>query len=198
MQVKGPILVEQLFQIVSCNLPESMWTNLFNTPTHLTSFLRLFSDSFHIQSNLVTLLQSPKINQKHIKAQMSLIKDNLKSQEERKNAKNLSNENNNIIIDKTHKREVSITPPPEKEKAQPVQLSPQSISNRLKYPRLKKSEAQAKSLSPEPPPPLPSTTQTSNNVQEDKDKCVNFRLGKFIHNFTDYLYIEVLLHCVIK
>ncbi|KAJ8954249.1 hypothetical protein NQ318_005845 [Aromia moschata] len=38
IEVKGPILVEQLFQIVSCNLPESMWSNLFNTPTHLTSF----------------------------------------------------------------------------------------------------------------------------------------------------------------
>lgn len=49
IEVKGPILVEQLFQIVSCNLPESMWTNLFNTPVHLTSFLRLFNDSFHIQ-----------------------------------------------------------------------------------------------------------------------------------------------------
>lgn len=49
IEVKGPILVEQLFQIVSCNLPEEMWTNLFNTPAHLTSFLRLFSDSFHIQ-----------------------------------------------------------------------------------------------------------------------------------------------------
>lgn len=48
IEVKGPILVEQLFQIVSCNLPESMWSNLFNTPVHLTSFLRLFNDSFHI------------------------------------------------------------------------------------------------------------------------------------------------------
>lgn len=61
IEVKGPILVEQLFQIVSCNLPEEMWSNLFNTPALLTSFLRLFSDSFHIQSNLVTLLQTPKV-----------------------------------------------------------------------------------------------------------------------------------------
>lgn len=67
IEVKGPILVEQLFQIVSCNFPEDTWSNLFNTPSHLTSFLRLFSDSFHIQSNLVTLLQHPKISQKHIK-----------------------------------------------------------------------------------------------------------------------------------
>lgn len=69
IDVKGPILVEQLFQIVSCNLPEAMWSNLFNTPSHLTSFLRLFSDSFQIQSNLVTLLQHPKVIQKNINLQ---------------------------------------------------------------------------------------------------------------------------------
>lgn len=61
INVKGPMLVEQLFQLVSCNLPENMWNNLFNTPNHLTSFLRLFADSFHIQSNIVTLIQHPKI-----------------------------------------------------------------------------------------------------------------------------------------
>ncbi|XP_065168308.1 uncharacterized protein egl [Atheta coriaria] len=61
IDVKGPILVEQLFQVVSCTLPEERWSNLFNTPQHLTSFLRLFADSFHIQANLVTLLQHPKV-----------------------------------------------------------------------------------------------------------------------------------------
>ncbi|GLV36923.1 egalitarian [Carabus blaptoides fortunei] len=64
INVKGPMLVEQLFQLVSCNLPESMWNHLFNTPIHLTSFLRLFTDSFHIQSNIVTLIQQPKVPQK--------------------------------------------------------------------------------------------------------------------------------------
>lgn len=58
------MLVEQLFQLVSCNLPESMWNHLFNTPNHLTSFLRLFTDSFHIQSNIVTLIAHPKVTQK--------------------------------------------------------------------------------------------------------------------------------------
>nr|XP_022901786.1 uncharacterized protein LOC111414625 [Onthophagus taurus] len=66
IDVKGPILVEQLFQLISCNLDEYLWTGLFNTSSQLMSFLRLFSDSFHIQSNLVTLLQHPKLNQKHL------------------------------------------------------------------------------------------------------------------------------------
>ncbi|KAK4878760.1 hypothetical protein RN001_011266 [Aquatica leii] len=94
IEVKGPILVEQLFQIVSCNLPESMWTNLFNTPAHLTSFLRLFNDSFHIQANLVTLINHPKVNQKHINAQMLNSglnqPSNKNSVQDLKNAKNLS------------------------------------------------------------------------------------------------------------
>jgi exonuclease 3'-5' domain-containing protein 1 len=166
IEVKGPILVEQLFQIVSCNLPESMWTNLFNTPAHLTSFLRLFGDSFHIQANLVTLLQAPKVSQKHIN--MSALKDHeaKASELEAKNAKNLVNnqENTAEIIERT---------PPAS-----TQLSPRSISDRLKQPKLhqqKLSEAQAKSLSPEPPtsptPPQPIAGEG------DKGR-VAFKIGK--------------------
>uniref|UniRef100_A0A1Y1JWE7 3'-5' exonuclease domain-containing protein n=1 Tax=Photinus pyralis TaxID=7054 RepID=A0A1Y1JWE7_PHOPY len=92
IEVKGPILVEQLFQIVSCNLPENMWTNLFNTPAQLTSFLRLFNDCFHIQANLVTLINHPRINEKHINAQMLNQDPKLNSVQEIKNAKNLAND----------------------------------------------------------------------------------------------------------
>ncbi|KAJ8931756.1 hypothetical protein NQ314_015288 [Rhamnusium bicolor] len=195
IEVKGPILVEQLFQIVSCNLPESMWSNLFNTPTHLTSFLRLFSDSFHIQSNLVTLLQTPKINQKHITAQVSLIKENKRNNEELKNAKNLANDNNNEIIEKAEKVEVvkmekAPSPPVEKPEKPPqvVQLSPRSISDRLRQPKLqqKLSEAQAKSLSPEPP--LSPVSQGPNNITtpaDDRSRGVNFRLGKLNKQISD-------------
>ena len=168
IEVKGPILVEQLFQIVSCNLPESMWTNLFNTPAHLTSFLRLFADSFHIQSNLVTLLQAPKVSQKHINVQVSALKENeTKSSElEVKNAKNLVN--NQEVAPEIIER----APPP----PQPTQLSPRSISDRLKQPKLqqKLSEAQ-KSLSPEPP--TSPTPPQSSGLDADKGK-VTFKIGK--------------------
>ncbi|CAH0549436.1 unnamed protein product [Brassicogethes aeneus] len=155
IEVKGPILVEQLFQIVSCNLPESLWSNLFNTPTHLTSFLRLFSESFHIQSNLVTLLQPPKISQKHINSPVVCLKVK-ESDLEVKNAKNLANNNNIIDVDKSAE---GLSPPV-------AQVSPRSISDRLKQPKLqqKLNEAQ-KSLSPEPQPPT-------------RDRGVDFRLGK--------------------
>ncbi|XP_044762675.1 uncharacterized protein LOC123319800 [Coccinella septempunctata] len=175
---KGPILVEQLFQIVCCNLPEDIWSNLFNTPTHLLSFLRLFSDSFHIQSNLVTLLQPPKINQKHIstvikdvaaknKANMDLMLQNEKNQ----NMNNvqpptpiISNDNNNLNNN---------VPVPEKVPVQPQPLSPRSISDRLKQPKLQqKLNETLKAKSPEPPvqQSLPSLS-----VPEDKNRGSNMK-----------------------
>lgn len=159
-----------------------MWSNLFNTPTHLTSFLRLFSDSFHIQSNLVTLLQAPKINQKHISAQVSLIRENKKNSEELKNAKNLANDSKNEIIEKVNsKMEKAPSPPLENKVERVLQLSPRSISDRLKQPKLQQqlSQAQTKSLSPEPPLSPVSQGPVSYNPQnDDKSKGVNFRLGK--------------------
>ncbi|XP_030749051.1 uncharacterized protein LOC115877101 [Sitophilus oryzae] len=177
IEVKGPILVEQLFQIVSCNLPESIWSNLFNTPIQLSSFLRLFSDSFHIQSNLVTLLQTPKISQKHITAQMDLIKEHtIKDQqvnsEEVKNARNIikvePQEKNSIekITSQNCQENISPTspiPPP-----QNAPSSPRSISDRLRQPKLQQKQMEAKqqkSLSPEPA------------IAPDKNG-VDFRLGK--------------------
>lgn len=155
IEVKGPILVEQLFQIVSCNLPEAMWTNLFNTPGHLTSFLRLFSDSFHIQANLVTLLQAPKVSQKHLGVPVTEL--------EAKNAKNLVNtpESNNEII----------------ERAPPAPTSsPRSISDRLKQPKLQQKQlSEAKSLSPEPPePPKARKIEEQPTNVETKPKTPNY------------------------
>ncbi|VEN55968.1 unnamed protein product [Callosobruchus maculatus] len=185
IEVKGPILVEQLFQVVSCNLPESMWTNLFNTPTHLMSFLRLFSDSFHIQSNLVTLLQPPKISQKHITAQVALIKENQRNSDEYMNVRNLTD---NEVLEK---REKPVALPVEREKPQPVdnkekpqavekekpqvsQLSPRSINDRLKQPKMqqKLTDNHSKAMSPEPP--------LSPQVDE-RAKGVQFRLGNQNH-----------------
>lgn len=222
------MVVEQLFQIVSCNLPENMWTNLFNTPTQLMSFLRLFSDSFHIQSNLVTLLQPPKINQKHINTQILLMKENNKNNEELKNKQYQINSNNNIIEGST-KEPVSL-PPVEKKV---LKASPKSISERLNKPPIKKGptgtegskvESQPKSLSPEPvvnisnlqsngeigrkpkmPPdvevkksdspgkslsPEPPVNNQQNNftgAQDERNRGVNFRLGKYSSLCTNVL-----------
>lgn len=63
---EGPILVDQLFHLVMSNFPQEQWFRIFKTSNDLTTFLKLFSDCFHVQSNLVTLLQKPKISENHI------------------------------------------------------------------------------------------------------------------------------------
>lgn len=78
IEIKGPILVDQLFHLVTSNFPQEHWYKIFKTPNDLTTFLKLFSDCFHIQSNLVTLLQKPKISENHLQhAQKVLYKNNV-------------------------------------------------------------------------------------------------------------------------
>lgn len=78
IEIKGPTLVDQLFHLVTSNFSQERWYRIFKTPNDLTTFLRLFSDCFHIQSNLVTLLQKPKISENHIHhAEKVLYKNNL-------------------------------------------------------------------------------------------------------------------------
>uniref|UniRef100_A0A182PZE9 3'-5' exonuclease domain-containing protein n=1 Tax=Anopheles farauti TaxID=69004 RepID=A0A182PZE9_9DIPT len=67
IEIKGPILVDQLFHMVTSNFPQEQWFHMFKNPSDLKTFLKLFSDCFHIQSNLVTLLQKPKLSDSHIR-----------------------------------------------------------------------------------------------------------------------------------
>lgn len=78
IEIKGPILVDQLFHLVTSNFQQEQWYRIFKSPNELMTFLKLFSDCFHIQSNLVTLLQMPKISANHIHhAEKVLYKNNL-------------------------------------------------------------------------------------------------------------------------
>lgn len=198
IEVKGPILVEQLFQIVSCNLPENMWTNLFNTPVHLTSFLRLFNDSFHIQANLVTLIQHPKISQKHINAQIisqqamdvnfiaPKVKEVIKAPTNAVNTKNNTQEikeNKNSVQELKNAKNLSSNSTSDAclendpKYIDKSQLSPKStISDRLRQPKMQQKlvEAQTKSKSPEIDERVNSPTQ-----ENDRAKGVSFRLDRF-------------------
>lgn len=60
VEIKGPLLVEQMFQSVSSNFPEDSWNSMFKTPQDLATFLKMNSDVFHVQSNLVTLVKTTK------------------------------------------------------------------------------------------------------------------------------------------
>lgn len=66
--------MDQLFHMTTTKFPQETWFKMFKTPSDLMTFLRLFSDCFHIQSNLVTLLQKPRLSDSHI--QRAQTRDN--------------------------------------------------------------------------------------------------------------------------
>lgn len=52
--------------MVTSKFPQDQWFSMFKTPNDLSTFLKMFSDCFHIHSNLVTLLQKPKLSDVYI------------------------------------------------------------------------------------------------------------------------------------
>lgn len=72
---KGPILVDQLFHIVTSKFPQEQWYSMFKTPNDLSTFLKLFSDCFHIHANLVTLLHRPKLSDSYIQQVQARTRD---------------------------------------------------------------------------------------------------------------------------
>lgn len=61
IEAKGPVMVDQLFHLIISQFPQEYWYQMFKSPSDLSAFLKLFSDSFHVQANLVTLINKPKI-----------------------------------------------------------------------------------------------------------------------------------------
>ncbi|XP_068082363.1 egalitarian protein homolog isoform X2 [Anabrus simplex] len=59
IDVKGPMLVDQLFYNVASRYPHDQWSHIFKTPQDLCTFLKMHSDAFNVQSNLVSLV-SPR------------------------------------------------------------------------------------------------------------------------------------------
>lgn len=157
------MLVEQLFQLVSCNLPESMWNHLFNTPNHLTSFLRLFTDSFHIQSNIVTLIQHPKICQK--------LTENIY------NLNTVKKPSPPIIEQPAPVVEIEKPRPksPEKEILSPInprkKLKVTSVNDRLKNARMNNKTTDAEIEK--------KMEENAEKNEDEKPKGVSFRLGKY-------------------
>ncbi|XP_031840590.1 egl_like_exo domain-containing protein [Nomia melanderi] len=60
IEQKGPILVDQMFNIVNEKFSYENWTSIFKTAQDLCTFVKMFPDAFHVQSNLVTLIGRPK------------------------------------------------------------------------------------------------------------------------------------------
>ncbi|XP_012232253.1 egalitarian protein homolog [Linepithema humile] len=60
IEQKGPILIDQLFNTVNEKFSHENWTSIFKTPQDLSTFIKMFPDAFHVQTNLVTLIDRPK------------------------------------------------------------------------------------------------------------------------------------------
>lgn len=60
IEQKGPILIDQLFNTVNEKFSHENWTSIFKTPQDLSTFIKMFPDAFHVQTNLVTLIGRPK------------------------------------------------------------------------------------------------------------------------------------------
>lgn len=69
IEAKGPVLVDQLFHLVISKFPQDYWFQMFKTPQDLLTFLKLFSDCFQVQSDIVTLIQRPKFTNVYLKSQ---------------------------------------------------------------------------------------------------------------------------------
>ncbi|XP_045454006.1 egalitarian protein homolog [Melitaea cinxia] len=75
IEAKGPVMVDQLFHLIVSRFPQEYWYQMFKTPADLSAFLKIFSDSFHVQSNLVTLISKPKIPVMYLNAKSKVKTD---------------------------------------------------------------------------------------------------------------------------
>ncbi|SPP72969.1 uncharacterized protein LOC117582605 isoform X2 [Drosophila guanche] len=98
IEIKGPLLVDQLFHLLTTNFPQDQWLRMFKTPGDLSSFLKLFGDCFHIQANLVTLLQKPKLSDTHIQQAQAQTREQFNALNNNNNNNNNSNPNRKVDV----------------------------------------------------------------------------------------------------
>lgn len=77
IEVKGPMLVDQLFHNVASRFPNEEWSCIFKTPQDLSTFLKMHSDAFQVQSNLVTLVSPRNANLSNESCNKSQVCDDL-------------------------------------------------------------------------------------------------------------------------
>ncbi|XP_037820577.1 uncharacterized protein LOC119609745 [Lucilia sericata] len=124
IELKGPMTVDQLFHLVTTKFPQEQWLRMFKTPSDLMTFLRLFSDCFHIQANLVTLLQKPKLSDSHIQQSQAKSREQYNAMNNNRN-----NQQNNQANDKQAQQQQSQTTPQQVSAVQQRLLSPALRNN---------------------------------------------------------------------
>lgn len=126
IELKGPMTVDQLFHLVTTKFPQEQWLRMFKTPSDLMTFLRLFSDCFHIQANLVTLLQKPKLSDSHIQQSQAKSREQYNAMNNNRNAQQQQQNQNQTGDKQTQQQQQQST-------AQPVS----AVQQRLLSPALR-------------------------------------------------------------
>lgn len=101
IQSQGPQIVFSLFHAVTSKFPQEQWFRMFKTPNDLSTFLKLFSDCFHLQSDLVALLQKPKLSDTHIKHAQAAFTSQQQQQHQASQPKRGSNGMQREIVTRT-------------------------------------------------------------------------------------------------
>lgn len=117
LATKGPMIVDQLFHHVDTFFGEDMWSSIFKTSQDLLTFLKMHSNIFNVQSNLVTLVQSSLPN---------IIENNIREKErfevtDSNITFNNNNNNNNSI---THEESITTN-------SAPISPNKQSLKQRV-------------------------------------------------------------------
>lgn len=92
IETQGPQIVFSLFHAITSKFPQEQWFRMFKTPNDLSTFLKLFSDCFHLQSDLVALLQKPKLSDTHIKHAQAAFSAQQSSQQPKRGSNGLQKE----------------------------------------------------------------------------------------------------------
>lgn len=174
----GPQLVEQLFQASTTSLPEDLYHNIFHTSQDLSTILKMRSDMFHVQSNLVTLV-NPNIKFEETNEDQNQANNNTNSG---------NNANNNQLGTGGLVPLVPLSPPPSSN------VQNQSLKQRVNSLVLKtladNSEKDRSIVSTALPSPVPSNasaTQTTQNVEAYKAKV--FQSTRVILNVKESLQV---------
>lgn len=116
IEQKGPILIDQLFNMVNDRFSHETWMCIFKTPQDLSTFIKMFPDTFHVQSNLVTLIGRPK----------SSVTSEAAKAKSTSGARSQSHQNNSVTL---HGNAVPIVPPSKIQFSQQPQISENVCNN---------------------------------------------------------------------
>lgn len=120
IEMKGPMLVDQMFHHVVSFFPQEVWSGIFKTPQDLTTFLKMHSDIFSVQSNLVSIIVSQNKPSETV---------NNKAKVEAQKPVNETQVNNNLVMSQNHVNQSltnaspKIPPSPDPEVSEKIPLS---------------------------------------------------------------------------